>query len=207
MAGVKNLRWHLSQPAIAGTCSASSWFIFPFQFGTENTVLSCGRNFSPEHRFVFLTAKSSEREKDIRKQFRLQPTRQPNGAHRERSSYVSSCRQSQPSSSPLVLLDDREEEIADDRRIGISKLRTDVPRSICVGALLLRSSLLHALPSYLRTMKLRSAMQLKRLVVPVPGHHAFCAHGAARFQRASSADLGSTYVVHGTVLPRYLIAF
>ena len=32
--------------------------------------------------FVFLTVKSSESERNIRKQFRLQPTQQPNGVHR-----------------------------------------------------------------------------------------------------------------------------
>src|SRR5437899_1793707 len=84
--------------------------------------------------FVFLTRKSYGVKTVMRKQLRLEPERRPTGVARERSSCVSSCRRSPPNSSRLVLLDDRVEEIADDRRCGISKLRTDVPRSICVGA-------------------------------------------------------------------------
>src|SRR6266542_4272178 len=38
-------------------------------------------------------------------------------------------------------------------------------------------------------------------------HHALCAQGTAQLDRTSSADLGSTCVVHGTVFSRYLLAF
>src|ERR1035441_4031638 len=53
----------------------------------------------------------------------------------------------------------------------------------------------------------RCCNALERLVMEVPGHHALCAQGTARLNRTRSTHLGSTCVVHGTVFPRYLLAF
>jgi hypothetical protein len=137
--------------------------------------------------------KSSGVKTDMREQFRLEPARRLTGVDRERSSCVSSCKRSPPSSFPLVLLDDRVKEIADDRGSGISELRNgcstvDLRRRIASGVA--RCCMRWSASSFQWRDTMRRA--------PAVQHD---------FRGQAPTDFRSTCVVHGTVFPRYLVTF